>query len=65
MVERREPRPMKIQLFHSETDGAKPMASAPSKRGGVPPTTARAIGRSQADTTRKRSLKKQRNMLND
>jgi hypothetical protein len=26
MVERREPKPMEIQSFHSETDGAKPMA---------------------------------------
>jgi hypothetical protein len=65
MVERREPKPMEIQSFHSETDGAKPMASVPSKRGRAPRTTARAIARSQADTTRKRSLKKQRGMLQD
>jgi len=65
MVERREPKPMEIQSFRSETDGAKSMASAPSKRGRAPRTTARAIARSQADTTRKRSLKKQRSMLQD
>jgi hypothetical protein len=65
MVERREPKPMEIQSFHSETDGAKPMAPVPSKRGRAPRTTARAIARSQADTTRKRSLKKRRSILHD
>ena len=65
MVERREPRPMEIQSFHSDTDGPKPMASAPSKRGRASRTTVRPIARSQADTARKRSLKKQRSMLLD
>jgi hypothetical protein len=64
MVKKRKSTPMETQPGRGPADIATPMAHASSKRGHVPGMSRSALPRSQADTVRKRSLKKQRSMLN-
>jgi hypothetical protein len=63
MVNRRKSIPMETQGVHRLTEAATPMASAPAKHTRVSKTPTSATSRSQAEATRKRSLKKQRSML--
>ena len=63
MARKREVTPMETQPIRSQIEAATPMVPAPSKpskaaRRSTPPI-------SQAETARRRSLKKQRGMLRD
>jgi hypothetical protein len=64
MVKQRKSTPMETQPGRGPADIATPMAHASSKRSHVPRTPTSVLPRSQADVARKRSLKKQRSMLN-
>lgn len=63
MVNRRKSVPMETQPDRRRTDAATPMAHASSKRSAVSGKSTSALSRSQADATRKQSLKKQRGIL--
>ena len=63
MVKQRKSTPMETQPGRGPTDIATPMAHASSKRGQAPARSTSPLSRSQAETARKRSLEKQRNML--
>ncbi|MGA2998311.1 hypothetical protein [Bradyrhizobium sp.] len=63
MAKRRKSVPMETQPGRDEA--ATPMAQASSERGQVQQTPASKMPRSQAETARKRSLKKQRSMQHE
>jgi hypothetical protein len=63
MVEQRKSIPMETQPDRRPTEAATPMAHPSSKRSQVREKSTLSLSRSQADATRKRSLKKQRSML--
>jgi hypothetical protein len=64
MVKQRKSTPMETQPGHGATHVATPMAHASSKHGQAPGKSTSLLSRSQTDAARKRSLKKQRSMLN-
>jgi hypothetical protein len=63
MVRRRKSVPMETQPARHSTEAATPISDAPSKRNQSPGTPTSGMSRSQAETARNRSLKKQRSML--
>ncbi len=63
MVRRRKSTPMEVQPGRGEA--ATPMAQAASKRGQARETPAPVLSRIDAEVARKRSLRKQRNMLHE
>jgi hypothetical protein len=63
MAGRRKSIPMETQPGRHSTEAATPMSDAPSKRHQSPGKPTSGMPRSQADTARKSSLKKQRSML--
>jgi hypothetical protein len=65
MVRRLKSVPMETQPVDRTTEAATPMARAPSKRSQVTGTASSPMPRNQAETARKRSLKKQRSLLHD
>jgi hypothetical protein len=64
MVKGRKSAAMETQPDRRRSETATPMAHASSKRSAVSGKSTSAVSRSQAETARKRSLKKQRSMLN-
>jgi len=64
MVKQRKCTPMETQPGRGPTGVATPMAYASSKRGQAPAKSTSPLSRSQADAARKRSLEKQRHMMN-
>jgi hypothetical protein len=63
MVRKRKSIPMETQPGRHATEAATPMSDAPSKRHQAPGAPTSGMPRSQAETARMRSLKKQRGML--
>ncbi len=63
MVRKRVPRPMDSQPAYHNEDLAMPMAPAPTQKTKAVRMSGPAISDSQAETTRRRSLKKQRSEM--
>ena len=62
MVNRHKSAPMETQPDRRRSQAATPMGHASSKRNAAPGKPTSAPSRNQAETARKRSLKKQRSM---
>jgi hypothetical protein len=65
MARKREVTPMETQPIRSQSETATPMAPAPSEPSKAAGRSTPPITRCQANTSRRRSLKKQRGMLRD
>jgi hypothetical protein len=65
MARRRKSVPMETQPVHRSTGTATQMAHASAERSQAPGAPASVMPRSQAETARKRSLKKQRSMQHE
>jgi hypothetical protein len=63
MTRKREVTPMETQPIHRQIEAATPIATIMSNPSKAARRAKPAITQSQADTARKRSLKKQRSML--
>jgi hypothetical protein len=65
MARKREVAPMETQPIRRQIEAATPMALAPPKPSKTARRSTPPITQGQADTARRRSLKKQRGMLRD